>query len=230
MRVGGRLLTQTNYLKKSDIYALFNMVENSIGTPGQAGFGVGIYPAAKLPDGFTPLNGYSNPSSSNYGNYRFRDGSIMVYVPKFYYRIHSSKNITGATKANPCVITSASHGLSTGDKIFICNVGGMTQLNNLFYTITKIDNDTFSLDGINSTSYGTYTSGGQFIKGVGSNYDFNPTLITYGLNAIDIKGTETFSSTAEANAMGYAIHRAFIDGGAEQDGFFVDKYKISKQA
>ena len=38
---------------------------NHIGTPGAAGFGVGICPA--LPAGFTPLPGYADVASSNYG-------------------------------------------------------------------------------------------------------------------------------------------------------------------
>lgn len=41
-----------------------------------------------------------------------------------------TKSITGATKANPVVITSANHGFSNGDKIFITGVNGMTQINN----------------------------------------------------------------------------------------------------
>jgi len=48
--------------------------------------------------------------------------------------------------------------------------------------------------------------------------------------AIDIKGTDTYADEAAANAAGYAIHRAFIDGGTEQVGFFVDKYENSKVA
>lgn len=71
-------------------------------------------------------------------------------------------SITGATKANPCVITSASHGLFTGQQIMISNVVGMTQLNTgQTYRITKIDANSFSID-INSTNFSTYTSGGTW--------------------------------------------------------------------
>ncbi|MEW6485796.1 MAG: ubiquitin-activating E1 FCCH domain-containing protein [Pseudomonadota bacterium] len=231
-RLGGRLLSPTNYLKKSDIYDMFGLVENCIGTPGQVGFGVGICPPAKLPDGFTPLDGYSHPCSPNYGNYQFRDGSIMVWIPKFYYRLPAIQaNISAATQANPCqVTTSAAHGLVTGDKIFICNVSGMTQLNNAFYTVTKVDDTNVTLDGVNSTGYTAYTSGGQIVLKQGTEREWNATLVSYQLNAIDVVGTDVFSSTAAANAEGYALHRAFIDCGVEQDGFFVDKYLISKKA
>ena len=60
-----------------------------IGIPGQLGFGVGVCPGDILPAGFTPLPGYADLVSPNYGNYQFRDGSVMVWVPKFFYRINN---------------------------------------------------------------------------------------------------------------------------------------------
>lgn len=68
--------------------------------------------------------------------------------------------ITGASKANPCVITSPDHSLITGTPIYIANVQGMTQLNSIIYLITVIDANNFSLQGIDSTGFSTYTKGG----------------------------------------------------------------------
>jgi hypothetical protein len=79
--------------------------------------------------------------------------------------IAANKSITGATQSNPCVVTIAGHGYSTGDTIMITNVGGMTELNDKIYKITVIDANTFSLDGIDSTGYSTYSSGGISTKG-----------------------------------------------------------------
>lgn len=67
---------------------------NNIGIPGQQGFGAGICPS--LPAGFSALAGTNDPASDNYGNYQYSDGSIMVWVPAFYYRIAHSKNPTYA--------------------------------------------------------------------------------------------------------------------------------------
>jgi len=50
------------------------------------------------------------------------------------------------------------------------------------------------------------------------------------INTVTIKGIETYANQAAANVDGYALHRAFIDGGIEQQGFFIDKYKVSKTA
>jgi hypothetical protein len=118
---------------------------NDIGVAGKLGFGVGICPPANLPSGMILMPGGYYPGSDNYGNYQFTDGSVMVYVPKFYYKV------------------------------------------------------------------GTGTNG-------------------LAVNVVDIKGTRTYTSTVAANAAGYALHRAFIDGGSERVGFFIDKYKISKNA
>lgn len=118
---------------------------NDIGIAGEAGFGVGICPAASLPSGFTPLDGYQTPTHANYGNYLFEDGSYMVWVPAFYYKI-----------------------------------------------------------------------------GTGAN--------DLPVNWVDIQPLSAYANTAAANAAGYALHRAFIDGGVEQPGFMIDKYMVSKNA
>jgi hypothetical protein len=63
---------------------------NQAFVPGAIGFGVGIAPA--LPAGFTAMSGYSDPASANYGNYEYSDGSVMVWIPAFYYRIGSASS------------------------------------------------------------------------------------------------------------------------------------------
>jgi hypothetical protein len=114
---------------------------NNIGMPGQQGFGVGIAP--QLPANMAKLYGTEDPASDNYGNYQYSDGSIMCYVPAFYYK------------------------------------------------------------------YGTGANG-------------------LALNVCDIKPFATYADVATANAAGYALHRAFYNGGAVRPGFFVDKYLVSK--
>jgi hypothetical protein len=74
--------------------------------------------------------------------------------------------ITAATKANPVVITSASHGLSNGDKVLISGVKGMTELNGNSYLIANSTTNTFELTdlsgtNIDGTSFSTYVSGGE---------------------------------------------------------------------
>ena len=116
---------------------------NNIGVPGQQGFGVGIAP--ELPSGFAKLYGTDDPASDTYGNYMYSDGSVMCYVPAFFYK------------------------------------------------------------------YGTGSNG-------------------LALNVCNIKPFDAYDSVATANAAGYALHRAFYNGGSIRPGFFVDKYLCSHNA
>jgi len=113
---------------------------NHIGLTGQQGFGVGICPGP-LPAGIGELFGTRDQSSDNYGNYVAADGSVMVWMPAFYYMFGNGTN--------------------------------------------------------------------------------RP------LNTVDIKPFNAYKDIATANAAGYALHRAFYDGGAVQPGVFVDKYQCS---
>lgn len=77
----------------------------------------------------------------------------------------TDKNITGITQANPGVVTSASHGYSNGDIVYIDSVGGMTELNGRNYIIAGATTNTFTLQDlfgadIDTTGFTTYTSGG----------------------------------------------------------------------
>lgn len=72
--------------------------------------------------------------------------------------------ITGITQANPGVVTtSGAHGLTNGDVIWIESVAGMTQVNNLVFTIGGASGSVFNL-GVNTTTYTSYSSGGSAKK------------------------------------------------------------------
>lgn len=87
--------------------------------------------------------------------------------------LESDITITGITEANPGVVTtSGSHGLSSGDQVYITEVAGMTEINHpkVFYTVGSTTSTTFNIqdqDGVNldtSTGYTTYSSGGVVNK------------------------------------------------------------------
>lgn len=76
------------------------------------------------------------------------------------------KTITDITKANPAVVTAATHGFSDGDRIKIIDVEGMTEVNGKSFLVANKTTNTFELTtlqgaDINSTSYSTYVSGGE---------------------------------------------------------------------
>lgn len=69
--------------------------------------------------------------------------------------------ITGVTQANPAVVTtSAAHPFVNGELVTVQSVVGMTELNGNQYTVANVTSTTFELQGINSTAYGAYVSGG----------------------------------------------------------------------
>lgn len=91
---------------------------------------------------------------------------IVTFVPdstKTILANSANKTITAISKANPGVVTSVAHGFVTGDKIRLASVVGMTEVNNLYFTITVLTADTFSI-GVNTSTYTTYTSGGTATK------------------------------------------------------------------
>jgi hypothetical protein len=110
---------------------------------------------------------------------RIRKGETFSRVIRWEVGPTIYKNITGATKAGPCVLTVASHGLPDGWRVKrIVSVAGMKQLNThkvvagawvetplgedfpqgLKATVT--DANTIELNQVNASGFDTYTSGG----------------------------------------------------------------------
>jgi hypothetical protein len=81
-------------------------------------------------------------------------------------RLDTAKTITGATAANPVVVsTSGAHGYVQGDQVRISSVLGMVQLNDRYYTVGTVPTTTtFQLAGINGTTFTAYSSGGRAQK------------------------------------------------------------------
>jgi len=73
----------------------------------------------------------------------------------------SNASITDASNADPIVITSNAHGLSSKDVVNVSGVLGIPNANGSF-PITKVDANSFSLD--RSAANGTYTSGGTWTR------------------------------------------------------------------
>ena len=76
----------------------------------------------------------------------------------------ASNPITDASNASPIVITSANHGLFTGDFVVIDGVTGNTAANG-FYRVTVTGANTFSLN--TSAGSGAYVSGGTWTRVTG---------------------------------------------------------------
>lgn len=92
---------------------------------------------------------------------KVRCGWLYMYVDSTGTDLQRNIVIDGITQANPCVVsTEVAHELHTGDQVTFFGIGGMTQLNGTVAFITVLSPTSFSLNGIDSTAYGAYTSGG----------------------------------------------------------------------
>jgi hypothetical protein len=81
-------------------------------------------------------------------------------------------NISNTSQADPCQVTSLlAHGLTTGDSILLSGISGMNELNGNEYTVTVLDPNNFTLDGVDSSLFSAYISGG-----VVSNFSTNPIM------------------------------------------------------
>lgn len=113
-----------------------------------------------------------------------------------------SGSITGATEANPIVITSAAHGLANAAIVAVTGVGGNTAANGV-WTISVIDTNTFSLNG--SVGNGAYTTGGTWVLGVSgliTNASGSPIEISspgHGLNTGQIVTIAGVAGNTNAN-------------------------------
>lgn len=119
----------------------------------------GTYFAGRSKDGgkvklvnfeFSDEQAYILEFGNNYIRF-YKDGGILT---------ETTTSITAITQASPAVVTAAGHGFSNGDRVFISGVAGMSQLNNLEFTVANQTTDTFELTGIDSSGYSAYTSGG----------------------------------------------------------------------
>jgi len=143
-------------------------------------------------------------------------------------------SITGITQANPAVVTtSGAHNLTTGQQVFIKSVLGMTQINStpgVFYTITVTGANTFSLDGIDSTGFSSYTSGGEVQKLSGTiDYMTGAGSVTFVSNAGAVQLLGTYDYHPGLPVMGFPI---FITAVNVKELFafdekFQNKYNIS---
>jgi hypothetical protein len=192
--------TTTNYPKGNNNNALKDINDTTVtytgagasGTPNLALAGSGT-PYAKTTD-----NGQACGVADINGN--------IWEVALGLTCIAAGKSITGVTLANPLRLTIASHGYTTGNICMITAVGGTTQINDDLYTLTVVDPNTISLDGVDGTAFGAYTSGG--LCTVGTFYTLNDSVDIAAVTSGTTLSTDHWGATGVA-AQFSAISPAF---------------------
>tara|TARA_R110000737_G_scaffold73663_1_gene102520 strand:+ start:3706 stop:6027 length:2322 start_codon:yes stop_codon:yes gene_type:complete len=126
------------------------------------------------------------------------DYSTTVTAPAFTAGVDSI-SITAITNANPARVTAVAHGFVSGNLVEIVNVTGMTEVNDRFFTISVVTDDTFELVGEDATAHGVYAGGGEAERQKGATTigdgfgDFDKTY-TYVVTAVDESGIESLAS------------------------------------
>lgn len=140
------------------------------------------------------------------------EDSYTANIPYWYHQTKiaaSSYTITGATKASPCVVScSGGHNFNTGDRTYIASVAGMTELNSLWFTVTKVSSTTFSLDGIDSSSYTAYTSGGTASTALPFNGAFD--LIIIEAVSMRFQDIDEYKQQFEQSWLSFLLKQATI--------------------
>lgn len=79
---------------------------------------------------------------------------------KFYVSstFASAKTASNATNANPCVITSSSHGYVDDNEVLIAS--GWDEITNMVVRVNQTDANTFELKGVDTSSTTLYTADG----------------------------------------------------------------------
>lgn len=103
---------------------------------------------------------------------------------------YGSKSISGASKANPAVITATAHGLVAGDKIWISGIGGITTFNNKPYIVgTVVNANSFQLKDYNNTNVNSSGYSGTYTANTGT---IRKCLVTtVGVNGCEMQVTST---------------------------------------
>ena len=77
-------------------------------TPGKLGFGCGVCSAELAKEKkLTGMPGFESVDSPNYGNYQDKEGSVFVFIPKFYFKWEKNKVLISDTEQSGYVIHRA---------------------------------------------------------------------------------------------------------------------------
>ena len=179
------------YLSTFDPIPLPNAAPNA--TPTANGGGRALW---RINDNNTSVSTSYNETSTSFNMQQQNGTAVQADTVRGIKKGPWVNDITGATNANPIVITCPAHGYSTGDKVFISGVGGNTNANG-GYTITKVDADKFQLQGKSGVGAPGYTSGGQVYSFTAIPKSSNGTAIATGsgitghilIQIVDANGT-----------------------------------------
>lgn len=108
------------------------------------------------------------------------DQKMRVFFQGFPV-VETELAISSISNGNPAEVEAVAHGYVTGDQVYIDGQAGMVEVNGRTFTITVLDADTFTLNGVNATAYGAWTGNvggvaGDVAGGEGGNPSGGPVI------------------------------------------------------
>lgn len=177
-----------------------------------------LAPTAFIPATDRPANCAATNGGAGATEYRYQVTAVDDASEESVAGLEPTKAITGATQANPCVLTVVGHGWSNGDEIHLDGIVGMTDLNGRTFTIANVTTDTVELVDEDATGYTAYASGGAAAR---------TSLRFTGADLTTTSVWNTLTWDAVAGAVSYNIYKA-VNGvfgyiGTSRETSFVDK-------
>jgi Flp pilus assembly protein TadG len=138
----------------------------------------------------------------------------------------TQKNLSGATRANPVVVTVTSHGYNNGDWVWISDVQGMGQISDRAFKVKNKTTDTFQLadinnNGIDGSGYNSYSSssGDKVRKCTEVNCNIRVTSAGHGFSNGDYVVIRDVVGMAQLNG---GTNKAWLVSDATADSFLAD--------
>lgn len=137
--------------------------------------------------------------------------------------------ISGATKANPIVVTANSHGFANNDWIYITGSNGMTNLNETPFQVTNVSTNSFSLknlngNNVNSSQFKTFSGTATARRCLNSRCTATVTANGHGFSNGDRVQITSVGGVGNFNDSNYAISsvsaNTFIADGSAPTGTY----------
>ena len=155
-----------------------------------------------------PSGGSCSYSEVQYPSVNYSDSSIGS----------TSLTTVTATAADPTVFTKSSHGLSTGDVVELSGFQDMTEINGMTGTVTKLDANTFEVNGISADP--AETRGGTVTKLGGFPDEAEHLVVLYGA----VKSIQNVLGSRSANSditIAIGLIKTAVDQAATAAGKFL---------
>ncbi len=139
---------------------------------------------------------------------KVRCGWVYMYVNSTGTLLKRKIAISAITQSAEAVVTtSVQHGFTNGEQVSFSGISGMVELNDTQAFITVISSTTFSLNGVDSTGFTAYTTGGY--AGVMEKAKITINVLT---NDRDPSDETQIQNLSQQPYQGTATNLAFEDG------------------